>query len=73
MHFTKYKECHLYRLSFMEEEIQEVSEHQLDERILIIGSGALECMIAIDLAEQGKEVLLVEKSDELLLDCLASS
>lgn len=49
---------------------QEVLESQLAERILIVGSGVLECMIAIELAEQGKEITLVEKTDELLLDCL---
>ncbi|MGX7149869.1 FAD-dependent oxidoreductase [Enterococcus ureasiticus] len=72
MSFTGFKECHLYQLSSGEQEIQEVSENQLDERILIMGSGVLECLIAIDLAERGKEVVLVEKSDELLLECLAS-
>ncbi|MBO0473040.1 hypothetical protein IGL98_003065 [Enterococcus sp. DIV0840] len=72
MSFTGFKEWHLYQLSSGEQEIQEVSENQLDERILIMGSGVLECLIAIDLAERGKEVVLVEKSDELLLECLAS-
>lgn len=69
MNFTGYKECHLYQLPVVK---CEVTEQQLDQRILIIGSNVSECMMAIDLAKQGKEVTLIERSDEILSDCLAS-
>ncbi|MGX7265122.1 FAD-dependent oxidoreductase [Enterococcus crotali] len=61
----------LYQLPMREAKGQPISEKQLADRILIIGSGNLECRIAIDLAEQGKEVTILENSDEILSDCFA--
>lgn len=69
MGLTSINNAHMYQLPSVGQ-AQEVLESQLAERILIVGSGVLECMIAIELAEQGKEITLVEKTDELLLDCL---
>ncbi|EOH94534.1 hypothetical protein UAW_02260 [Enterococcus haemoperoxidus ATCC BAA-382] len=69
MGLTSINNARMYQLLSVGQ-AQEVLESQLAERILIVGSGVLECMIAIELAEQGKEITLVEKTDELLLDCL---
>lgn len=66
---TRCKNYHFYELSGTGQEIQKVRAQQLGNRILMIGSGILECQ----LAEQGKEVIIVERSDELLLECLNSS
>ncbi|WP_207696014.1 hypothetical protein DOK67_0000629 [Enterococcus sp. DIV0212c] len=69
MSFTGYKDCHLYQLPVVK---REVTEKQLAQRILVIDSGVSECMLAIDLAKQGKEVTIIERSDEILSDCLAA-
>ncbi|OJG25932.1 hypothetical protein RU98_GL000809 [Enterococcus caccae] len=37
-----------------------------------MGSCFLDCQVAVELAEQGKEVIIIERLDELLHDCLHS-
>ncbi|ALS02760.1 hypothetical protein ATZ33_15650 [Enterococcus silesiacus] len=73
MNVTRLKECLVYQLPMRESEGLQIPENQLADRILIIGSGNLECMVAIELAEQGKEVTILENSDEILSDCFASA
>ncbi|MBO0446137.1 NAD-binding protein [Enterococcus ureilyticus] len=73
MNFSIDQECDLYQLSSVAQTRQAESEYPLAERILIIGSGVLECTLAIDLAREGKEVTILEYSDEILKDCFATS
>lgn len=72
MNFSIDQEWDFYQLSSVEQTSQKMSEQQLAERILIIGSGFLECTIAIDLAQEGKEVTILERSDEILKDCFTT-
>ncbi|WP_348920974.1 FAD-dependent oxidoreductase [Enterococcus rotai] len=72
MDFTEDKNSHVHQFSWMERELKKVSEDKLTDRILILGSGVLECQTAIALAKEGKEVVIIERSDELLPDCLNS-
>ena len=72
MDFTEDKNSHVHQFSWMERELKKVSEDKLTDRILIIGSSVLECQTAIALAKEGKEVVIIERSDELLPDCLNS-
>ncbi|ALS36983.1 2-enoate reductase [Enterococcus rotai] len=72
MDFTGDENHQVYQFSWMERELKRVSEDKLADRILIIGSGVLECQTAIKLANKGKEVVIIEHSDELLPDCLNS-
>ncbi|WP_375178892.1 FAD-dependent oxidoreductase [Enterococcus rotai] len=72
MDFTEDKNSHVHQFSWMEPELKKVSEDKLADRILILGSGVLECQTAIALAKEGKEVVIIERSDELLPDCLNS-
>ncbi|WP_086445162.1 FAD-dependent oxidoreductase [Candidatus Enterococcus lemimoniae] len=72
MDFTGDENRQVYKFSWMERELKRVLEDKLADRILIIGSGVLECQTAIELANKSKEVVIIERSDELLSDCLNS-
>ncbi|OTN88388.1 hypothetical protein A5819_000869 [Enterococcus sp. 7E2_DIV0204] len=72
MDFTGDENRQVYQFSWMERELKRVLEDKLADRILIIGSGVLECQTAIELANKSKEVMIIERSDELLSDCLNS-
>lgn len=44
-------------------------KHVIHEEAIIIGGGMVGCELALELAEQGKKVAIVEKSDSILKEC----